>query len=164
MPRGYKQCPKCSKKVGASTKICSCSFVFSNSKLDGSKQKKIAELFEIDVTSKRQLADAKKDFLGRMIDNRYPENFPFQMSIVKKIFEKFNNDLDFLSKVKPPFKFKYPTLGYFLTQDGRQYLIKKYREFYYKPPSPDKFVDKGVKSGEDILSKNIKTLKEFLDE
>ena len=99
-----------------------------------------------------------------MIDNRYPENFSFQMSIVKKIFKKFNNDLDFLSKVKPPFKFKYPTLGYFLTKDGRQYLIKKYREFYYKPPNPDKFVDNGVKSGEDILSKNIKTLKEFLDE
>ena len=48
--------------------------------------------------------------------------------------------------------------------EGKEYLLRKYREFYYKPPEKDKFVDNRVKSGEDILSKNIKTLKEFLDD
>ena len=80
-----------------------------------------------------------------------------------KVFECFKNDTDFLSKVKPPFVFK-NTIKYFLTKDGKEYLQKKHKEFYYKPPEKDKFVDTGVKSGEDTLRKKPKTLRDFLND
>ena len=85
------------------------------------------------------------------------------MHTVTKIFEEFNNDLDFLCKVKPPFELQ-GSIKYFLTQDGKEYLRKKYKEFYYKPPEKDKFIDTEVKAGEDILEKKKKTLRDFLNE
>ena len=98
-----------------------------------------------------------------MLVNSKPTNYFFEMHTVTKIFEQFNNDLDFLSKVKAPFELK-GTIKYFLTQDGREYLSKKHKEFYYKPPEKDKFVDMEVKVGEDILEKKKKTLRDFLNE
>jgi len=86
-----------------------------------------------------------------------------EMHTATKVFECFENDTDFLSKVKPPFVFK-NTIKYFLTKDGKEYLQKKHKEFYYKPPEKDKFVDTGVKSGEDILRKKTKTLRDFLND
>ena len=98
-----------------------------------------------------------------MLGGLKPINYVFEMSTVTKIFTQFNNDLEFLSKVKPPFQLK-GTIKYFLTQDGREYLSKKHKEFYYKPPEKDKFVDTEVKAGQDILEKKKKTLRDFLNE
>jgi len=157
MPKGKKKCPECQAIVGAAKKTCSCGFTFSANK----KNERILELFGIKKAP--TFAECKRSFLKRMLGNQKPSSYALEMSVVKKIFEGFNNDLDFLSKVKPPFQFK-NSIKYFLTKEGKEYLLRKYREFYYKPPEKDKFVDNRVKSGEDILSKNIKTLKEFLDE
>ena len=147
MPRGKKSCPSCNALLGARTKVCDCGYEFLP------KAKKQAKPF----------FKERKDFLKRMLGGSKPTNYVFEMSTVTKIFAQFEGDLDFLSKVKPPFEFK-NSIKYFLTKEGKEYLLRKYREFYYKPPEKDKFVDNRVKSGEDILSKNIKTLKEFLDE
>ena len=50
--------------------------------------------------------------------------------------------------------------------NGKEFLNKKHREFYYKLPEKDKFVDTKEKSGEDTLeNKNKKkTLRDFLYE
>ena len=154
MPKGKKQCPECQAIVGAAAKTCACGFSFSKAKL-----KKVFGLQD----KKPKYADYKRSFLKRMIGNQKPDSYPLEMSVVKKIFDFFDNDLDFLSKVKPHFKLN-NSIKYFLTKDGKEYLVKKHREFYYKPPEKDKFVDTEVKSGEDILKKKKKTLRDFLDD
>ena len=98
-----------------------------------------------------------------MLGGSKPANYVFEMSTVTKIFAQFGNDLDFLTKVKQPFELK-GTIKYFLTEDGREYLRKKYKEFNYKPPEKDKFVDTGVKVGEDLVKKKARTLRDFLND
>jgi len=147
MPRGKKSCPSCKSLLGARTSVCGCGHKFIV------KPKK---------TAKPHFKE-RKDFLKRMLANSKPDNYVFEMHTVTKIFEWFWNDLDFLSKVKPPFELK-GTIKYFLTKDGREYLIKKHKEFYYKPPEKDKFVDTKEKVGEDIIETKTKTLRDFLYE
>ena len=147
MPRGKKSCPSCDALLGARVKICDCGHEFL------AKAKKQPKPF----------FKERKQFLKRMLGGLKPINYVFEMSTVTKIFTQFNNDLEFLSKVKPPFELK-GTIKYFLTQDGREYLSKKHKEFYYKPPEKDKFVDTKEKSGEDTLENKKKTLRDFLYE
>ena len=147
MPRGKKSCPSCDALLGARVKICDCGHEFL------AKAKKQPKPF----------FKERKEFLKRMLGGLKPINYVFEMSTVTKIFTQFNNDLEFLSKVKPPFQLK-GTIKYFLTQDGREYLSKKHKEFYYKTPEKDKFVDTEVKAGQDILEKKKKTLRDFLNE
>jgi hypothetical protein len=147
MPRGKKSCPSCDALLGARVKTCDCGHEFL------AKAKKQPKPF----------FKERKEFLKRMLGGLKPINYVFEMSTVTKIFTQFNNDLEFLSKVKPPFQLK-GTIKYFLTQDGREYLSKKHKEFYYKTPEKDKFVDTEVKAGQDILEKKKKTLRDFLNE
>tara|TARA_Y100001973_G_scaffold93358_1_gene144117 strand:+ start:114 stop:557 length:444 start_codon:yes stop_codon:yes gene_type:complete len=147
MPRGKKSCPSCNALLGARTKVCDCGYEFLP------KAKKQAKPF----------FKERKDFLKRMLGGSKPTNYVFEMSTVTKIFAQFEGDLDFLTKVKPPFELK-GTIKYFLTKDGREYLRKKYKEFNYKLPEKDKFVDTKEKFGEDILRKKKKTLRDFLND
>ena len=55
-------------------------------------------------------------------------------------------------------------IKYFLTKEGKEYLRKKHKEFYYKPPDKDKYLDTKEKAGQDILESKKKTLKDFLNE
>ena len=55
-------------------------------------------------------------------------------------------------------------IKYFLTKDGKEYLRKKHKEFYFKTPEKDKFVDTKEKAGEDIMEHKTKTLRDFLYE
>ena len=98
-----------------------------------------------------------------MLDGGKPTDHRLDMMVVTKIFETFDNDLDFLSKVKPPFELK-GTIKYFLTQDGKEFLLKKYREFNYKVPEADKYVDTKEKVGEDTHESKSNTLRGFLYE
>jgi hypothetical protein len=83
--------------------------------------------------------------------------------IAGEIFKSFENDVDFLSKVKPPFEFKKGSgLLYFRTIAGKEYLRKKYLEFKFIIPEQEKPVDLGVKSGDDIYEHQPRTLREFL--
>jgi hypothetical protein len=147
MPRGKKVCPSCKSLLGARTSVCDCGHTFI------AKPKKIAKPF----------FKERKAFLKRVLGGSKPTNYVFEMHTVTKVFEQFDNDLDFLGKVKPPFELK-GTIKYFLTKDGREYLSKKHKEFYYKPPEKDKFVDTEVKVGEDTIEKKKKTLRDFLNE
>tara|TARA_R110000751_G_scaffold21754_1_gene62072 strand:+ start:902 stop:1345 length:444 start_codon:yes stop_codon:yes gene_type:complete len=147
MPRGKKTCPSCETLVGARTSACDCGHRFA------SKPKKTAKPY----------FKERKAFLKRVLGNSKPSNWVFEMHTVTKIFEQFDNDLDFLSKVKPPFTLE-GTIKYFLTQDGKEHLRKKYKEFHFKPPEKDKFVDTKEKVGEDIMENTTKTLRDFLYE
>jgi hypothetical protein len=147
MPRGKKTCPSCDSLLGVRTSVCDCGHIFT------AKPKKLA----------KPHFKERKAFLKRMLGGAKPTNYVFEMHTVTKVFEEFQNDLDFLSKVKPPFELKY-TIKYFLTKEGKEYLSKKYREFYYKPPEKDKFVDTEIKVGEDIMENKKKTLRDFLNE
>tara|TARA_R110000765_G_scaffold213348_2_gene318447 strand:- start:1701 stop:2150 length:450 start_codon:yes stop_codon:yes gene_type:complete len=149
MPRGKKSCPSCNSLLGARTSVCDCGHKFT------AKPKKEAKPY----------FKERREFLKRMLGGSKPTNYVFEMHTVTKIFEQFDNDVEFLSKVKPPFELK-ETIKYFLTHNGKEFLNKKHREFYYKLPEKDKFVDTKEKSGEDTLeNKNKKkTLRDFLYE
>lgn len=90
-------------------------------------------------------------------------NYKLDMIAATKVFKRFENDADFLLKVKPPFKLD-GSIKYFLTKVGLEYLDKKHREFYYKPKNSEKMVDYKLKFGQDRLTEKRKTMRDFLDE
>lgn len=102
-------------------------------------------------------------FISRMLGAGNSQNYKLDMMIAKEIFEAYNNDLEFLHKVKPPFEFKKGSgLLYFRSAAGKEYLRKKYREFKFEIPEQEKPVDLGVKFGDDIHIDKPKTLRDFL--
>jgi hypothetical protein len=150
MPRGKKTCPSCNALVGARVGLCDCGHKFSPA-----KKKKPKPFFS-----------ARKNFIKRMLGESKALDWRMEMHTVTKVFEQFvdcEKDLEFLEKVKPPFVFK-NTIKFFLTKEGREYLTKKRKEFYYKPPDKDKYLDTKEKVGQDILENKKKTLKDFLNE
>ena len=104
-------------------------------------------------------------FISRMLGHSKSPNYKLDMSIAKEVFETFNNDLNFLHKVKPP-SWLDPKLGllYFKSAAGKEYLRKKYQEFNFKIEEKEKPVDLGVKSGDDVLEHKARTIREFLNE
>lgn len=147
MPRGKKSCPKCDLLCAASTKLCSCGHVFQKA-----PSKKKPSFFK-----------ERKDFIKRMLDGGQSSDYKLDIMTATKVFKAFGNDIDFLSKVKPPFKLD-GSIKYFLSKDGRDYLLKKHREFHYRPKNVQKMVDQEEKSGEDVVVNKKKTLRNFLDE
>jgi len=148
VPRGIKSCPQCNKHCSAASRSCSCGFEFKNNK----KPSKAPSFFQ-----------ERKDFIKRMLDDGKSSDYKLDIMTASKIFKSFNNDIDFLSKVKPPFKLQ-GSIKYFLTKDGLEYLKRKHKEFYYKPINSEKMVDLNKKVGEDIVTERRKTLRDFLDE
>ena len=147
MPRGKKTCPSCKDMVGARIKHCECGHMF----LPATKKVTQPHFKE------------RRAFIKRMLGGSKAPDWRLEMMVVTKVFKEFKGDLDFLSKVKPPFELK-GSIKYFLTKDGKEYLRKKYKEFYFKPPEKDKFVDTKEKAGEDIMDHKTKTLRDFLYE
>ena len=103
-------------------------------------------------------------FISRMLGAGNSPNYKLDMMVAKEIFETFNNDIDFLGKVKKPFEFKKGMgLLYFKSPAGKEYLQKKYREFHFKIEETEKPVDLGVKSGDDVFEYKPRTVREFLN-
>ena len=98
-----------------------------------------------------------------MLNGHKSLDYKLDMMTATKVFKEFDNDVDFLSKVKPPFKLD-SSIKYFLTKEGMEYLKKKKLEFYYKPKNYEKIVDHQKKIGEDRVIEKRKTLRDFLDE
>jgi hypothetical protein len=146
MPKGKKQCPSCNEFTTVRASSCKCGLVFEK------KKKKEAKPF----------FQERKEFIKRMLDGEKSQDMILDMTTVTKIFNKFNNDVDFLSKVKPPFKLN-GSIRYFLTTDGMLFLDKKYKEYQYKPKKADKVIDLNEKFGEDLVENKPKTLRNFLN-
>jgi hypothetical protein len=104
----------------------------------------------------------RKEFIKRLLDGSKSSNFALDMMTATKVFEKFNNDLDFLSKVKPLFKLN-GTIKWLLTADGIKFLDLKYKEFKYKPKKSEILIDSGEKFGDDIVKPRPRTIRQFLD-
>ena len=106
----------------------------------------------------------RREFLFRVLNGEKPANYCLEMTVVKKIFAHFENDLDFLSKVNPPSWMKGNSIRWFLTNDGKQFLDKKYKEFKFKIAEFEKCVDSGEKFGDDLIEHRPLTLRNFLNE
>lgn len=146
MPRGKKKCNSCGEQVGARASSCSCGYIFPKPAL----KKKAKPFFK-----------ERKDFVKRMLEGGSSDCMKLDMITVTKIFEDFDNNLDFLTKVKPPFKLN-GSIKYFLTKDGKGYLIKKKKEFDYIPNVEKPIVDYKEKAGEDLFENKTQTLINFL--
>lgn len=147
MPQGKKQCPSCKSQNAVRALLCSCGHIFK------SKAKKEAKPF----------CNERKAFIKRMLNNGKSQDYRLDMMTATKIFEQFDNNIDFLGKVKPPFKLN-GTIKYFLTPEGKDYLRKKKLEFDFKPQNFEKCIDHFEKVGDDILVKPRQTLRKFLDD
>lgn len=149
MPRGQKECPKCKRLIGARSSTCKhCGEV-----MKAAKPRKKANPFY-----RERLA-----FIRRMLGGEKSTNFRLDITIATNIFTLFDNDIDFLSKVKPPFKFS-GGITYLRSKAGRDYLTKKHREFYYNPENKEIFVEGSDKIGEDIVKPRIRSIRKFLNE
>lgn len=103
----------------------------------------------------------RKEFVKRLLDGKKSSNIALDISVASKVFERYKNDIDFLSKVKPPFKFE-GSIKYLITKEGIKYMDMKYNEFKFKPKELENMVDFGEKIGEDIIVSTVKTLRNFL--
>jgi hypothetical protein len=104
----------------------------------------------------------RKEFIKRLLDNKKSSNIAVDMKIATQIFDRFDNDVDFLSKVKPLFKMD-GSIKWFITKDGIKFLDAKYKEFKYKPKKNEKPIDLGEKIGDDIIQSKKRTIRQFLD-
>jgi hypothetical protein len=148
MPRGKRTCPKCSALCSTRSRECECGFSFKN-------QKKIAK--------QPSYFEERRQFIRSMLNDQPSSDYKKDMVAATKLFKHFENDVDFLLKVKPPFRFQ-GSIIYLLTKEGLEYLSKKQKEFHYKPKNSEKMVDHKFKIGEDRLIEKRKTLRDFLDE
>jgi hypothetical protein len=105
----------------------------------------------------------KLAFIHRILGGSFSSPKMTERVVAKKIFERYKNDLDFLSKVSAPSWLK-DSMLWFLTEDGLKYLDLKYKEFYFKIEEPPKIVDFHHKVGDDILEKKPLTVRDFLNE
>lgn len=93
--------------------------------------------------------------------------WPREIKIAKKLLEKYS--IDFFRVCKKPLQenIKLPSLAWFLSENGKQFLSKEYFEFQKGKISleeykPEIFISE-TKIGEDIkVIRKPKTLKEFL--
>lgn len=150
MPKGKKTCPKCGNLCGCPQIVCSCGHKFER------KQKKESK-------AKDKTFKDKQDFILRMLDGITPSPYKLEMMVANEVFKFVDYDLDFLRKVKPPFKM-IGSIRYFRTKKGKDYLRKKRLEFHYKPDKPKKMVEQERRAGEDIEVQKRKNLRDFLDE
>ncbi len=104
----------------------------------------------------------RKEFIKRLLDGKKSSNLALDMMTATKIFEKFDNDVDFLSKVKPLFKMD-GSIKWFLTFDGMKFLDLKYKEFKYKPKKSEIMIDFEDKFGNDYVEYKPRTIRQFLD-
>ena len=148
MPRGKRECPKCSASCSTRASVCECGFSFKSQKKTPKKPTYFKE---------------RQQFIRKMLNDQSSINYKLDMIAATKLFKHFKNEVDFLLKVKAPFKFD-RSIKYFLSKEGLDYLDKKHKEFHYKPKNSEKMVDQKVKSGEDMLIEKRKTLRDFLDE
>lgn len=100
----------------------------------------------------------RKDFAIRMlVDNPKPV-WIAELKACKDIFAAY--PLDFLIKVrKPPFKIN--SCFFFLSEDGKEWLQGKLKEFLYKPKRYD-IIPGEVKEGEDWQGVKKLGFREFL--
>ena len=106
----------------------------------------------------------KRETLKRLlkIDGRRSRVFwSREMKALNDLLKDFDN-LEFWSKVN--FGIHFNSLLFFKKGDGREILLKKYREFNYKVPEAKK-INIGKTVGEDRVYKDKpKTIKDFLNE
>jgi hypothetical protein len=148
MPKGKKQCPSCNSLLTVRALLCTCGHTFEKGK---TKKKE-----------KKPFFAERKEFIKRMLDGGRSKDMTLDMITATKVFATFDNNIDFLGKVKPPFKLD-GSIRYFLTAEGKEYLRKKKLEFDYKPKNTEKIVDHLEKIGDDIVTSKPRTLRDFLN-
>lgn len=100
----------------------------------------------------------RKDFAIRMlVDNPKPV-WAGELKACRDIFAAY--PLDFLIKVKKP-PFKINSCFFFLSEDGKEWLQGKLKEFLYKPKRYD-IIPGEVKEGEDWQGVKKLGFREFL--
>ncbi len=101
----------------------------------------------------------RKAFAVKMlVDNPKPV-WIGELKAVRDIYELF--PIDFLNKVKKP-DFKINSCFYFLSENGKEYLTKKLKEFLYKPQRHD-IVEGTEKVGEDWQGTKRRGLRDFIE-
>ena len=105
----------------------------------------------------------KRDLIKRLVvepDKQKRMFWAREMKLLNDLLEIFPNQ-DFWSKVSISLV---PSLAVLRSEQGIKQIRKKYREFNYKIP-PKVEIPLGEKSGDDkIISKKLKTIRQFIDE
>ena len=100
----------------------------------------------------------RKDFAVRMLVDNPKPMWQAELRACKDLFKLF--PVEFLIKVsKPPFKIN--SCFFFLSEDGKEYLNRKLKEFLYKPERYE-IVEGIEKQGEDWSGKRKRGFREFL--
>ena len=101
----------------------------------------------------------RKAFAVKMlVDNPKPV-WIAELKAVKDIYELF--PIDFLNKVRKP-DFKINSCFYFLSENGKEYLTKKLKEFLYKPVKWD-IIEGTEKVGDDWNGTKRRGLRDFIE-
>lgn len=148
MPRGQKKCPSCQVFVGSRASSClECSHIF----------KKVSK------KTPKPFFKERKAFIKRMLGGGKSSSVALDMGIVTEIFDKFKDNIPFITSVKPPFKMS-ESIVYLKSRAGINYLDKKLLEYNYNPENKEEIIDSGEKVGEDSGVKRKQTLRNFLND
>ena len=144
MKKKTKICPSCESVNPTSKRKCLiCGF-----KLPSLTKKKATFSKEKRLFKKNMLQGQDKE---PMVNN----------TVVKKVFEEFAGNEEFLSLVKKPFNLK--NLLYFRTANGRKYLKVKLSEFNRPEEAKKEIVSLDKRVGDDIVVRKPITLRNFLN-
>jgi len=115
----------------------------------------------------RKLSNAQI-LIKKFIDSESFSNsgfWPREMKMASKMIRQYN--LEFLMWVIPPYNRKVPSLAYFMSDYGKQYLSEQFFNFKKNTltfPEKPAIITEENKIGEDkIISQKPKTLKDFLN-
>ncbi len=101
----------------------------------------------------------RKEFAVRMLVDNPKPMWQAELRACKDLFNIY--PVEFLIKVaKPPFKIN--SCFFFLSEDGKQYLERKLKEFLYKPQRYE-IVEGEEKQGENWNGKRKRGFREFLN-
>ena len=101
-----------------------------------------------------------REFVGRNVNKEVKISWPKEIQIAKRIFETWPHEMLALVKVS----FFIPSVAWFLTENGTDYLRRKKIHFDFRPqPINSTFEDLERKYGEDIpRSKRLNGLASLL--
>src|SRR6187399_347610 len=86
------------------------------------KNKRLAEKQE--VAARKEITKIKKQCIERILKKNI--NWPAQLKIINQLVESYPN-IDFWRSFNVNFSFTLPSLAWFLTEKGKDYLAQEYR-------------------------------------
>jgi len=115
------------------------------------------------TNSKKKHFPERREFIRRMLGQVPSGEYSKCMWVATQVFEGFDGELDFLSRVKKPSFITSQNFAWFLGEEGKEYLYRRFMEYCWDVDGGETFEKHEKRYGEDV-SKEKKTFAEFMNQ